>query len=310
MPTTSDDTWKMISMPGRIRAVGLAVAYFLLSVLFAGWSNPRAQVPPRHGARPGNPTQPRAEEIVKKALERAKWDDDQKIDARYTYTQRSTTDELDSKGNVKKHEERLFYVLPIDGKPYSRLIEKDGKPLSEKDTRLEREHERKFRQRLADRKRRKEQGDEDEEDININEELVSKYRFTLSGRETLNGRAAYILSFEPRSGALPIKRRLDRLLNKVAGRVWIDEQDYAISRVDLHLAENVSAWGGLLASVRKFLLHVEQIKVDETAWLPSYVDAYFDGRILIKSLHMKLKQQNSDFRKITPEGGSPAALKR
>jgi hypothetical protein len=283
--------------------VGVAFAYFFLSALLAGWSNLRAQAPP-------SPTQPRADEIVKKALERAKWDDEQKVDTRYTYTQRSTTDELDSKEKVRKHEERLFHVLPIDGGPYSRLIQKDGKPLTEKEARLEQERERKFRQRLADRKRRKERGDEDEEDININEELVSKYRFTLSGRETLNGRAAYVLSFEPRSSDLPVKRRLDRLLNKVAGRAWIDEQDYEISRVDLHLAENVSAWGGLLASVRKFLLRVEQIKLDESTWLPSYVDAYIDGRILIKSFHMKLKQQNGDFRKLSPEGASPASSSR
>src|SRR2546425_8986877 len=40
----------------------------------------------------------------------------------------------------------------------------------------------------------------------------------------------------------------------------------------LHLVENVSAWGGMLASVRKFLFHLERAKVDEAVWLPSFVD--------------------------------------
>jgi len=112
-----------------------------------------------------------------------------------------------------------------------------------------------------------------------------------------------VLSFQPKSADLPVKRKLDRLLNKVSGKVWIDEQDYEISRADLHLAENVSAWGGMLASVRKFLFRLEQTKVDEAVWLPSFVDGYIDGRILIRSLHMRLKQQNSDFRRIETEVG-------
>ena len=182
-------------------------------------------------------------------------------------------------------------------------MQKDGKPLSEKDAKLEQERERKFRQRLAERKRKKERGKKDDDEVDFDEELVSKYRFILAGREPVNGRAAYVLGFEPRSADLPVKRRIDRLLNKLAGRIWIDEQDYAISRVDLHLAENVLAWGGLLASVRKFLLRVEQNKVDEAAWLPRYVDGYIDGRILIRSLHVKVKQENSDFRKVSPDAG-------
>ena len=151
---------------------------------------------------------------------------------------------------------------------------------------------------MAEKKRKRAEGKKGDEEIEFNEELASRYRFDLTGRETVNGRPAFVLSFQPRSNDLPVKRKLDRLLNKVAGRVWIDEQDYEIARVDLHLAENVSAWGGLLASVRRFVLRAEQVKVDDVAWLTSFVDAYVDGRILIKSLHMKLRQQNSGFHKI------------
>ena len=102
-----------------------------------------------------------------------------------------------------------------------------------------------LRQRLAERKRRKERGEKDEDEIDINEELAGKYKFVLTGREPVNGRPAYVLSFEPRSGDLPVQRRMDRLLNKAA------------------------------------------------------------GRILIKSLPVKIQQQNSDFRSIAPEGGRP-----
>ena len=244
---------------------------------------------------------PKLEDILKRTIDRAKWDEEQNFSGKYTFTQRGTLEEFDSKENVKRHEERVHHVFPIDGEPYARLVQKDGKALSEKEQKSEQERERKFRQRLAEKKRKQAQGEKDDADIELNEELVSKYRFDLTGRDAVNARPAFILSFQPRSGDLPIKRKLDRLLNKVAGRVWIDEQDYEIVRVDLHLAENVSAWGGMLASVRKFLLRVDQAKVDDAAWLPSSIDAYIDGRILIKSLHLRLRQQNGEFRRIAPQ---------
>lgn len=285
------------------RRSGAALLGLFLGALLTSPLSLRGQSPAASGAGLGKTVLPAVEEILKKAIERARWEQDQKIGGKYTYTQHSTIEELDSKENVRKHEERVLQVFPIDGKPYARLVQKDGKPLSEKDVKLEQERERRFRQRLAERKRKKEQGKKDDDEVDFDEELVSKYRFILAGREPVNGRAAYVLSFEPRSTDLPVKRRIDRLLNKVAGRLWIDEQDYAVSRVDLHLAENVLAWGGLLASVRKFLLRLEQNKVDEAAWLPSYVDGCIDGRILIRSLHVKVRQQNSDFRKVPPGTG-------
>ena len=63
---------------------------------------------------------PRTEDILKKAIERAKWSEERKFEAKYTYTQRGTFEELDSSDNVKKREERVSQVFPIDGQPYAR----------------------------------------------------------------------------------------------------------------------------------------------------------------------------------------------
>jgi len=295
--------------PSRFSATRAEMAGLCAGLFLAGASSLFPQGPAPSSASPST-SLPRAEEILKRAIERAKWVEEQKFDAKYTYTQRTTIDELDSKENVKRRVERLLQVFPIDGKPYARLIQKDGKPLAEKDAKLEQERERKFREGLAERKRKGDSMKKEEEDIEINDELIRRYRFVLTGRERVNGRPAYVLSFEPRSKDLPVKRRIDRLLNKVAGRLWIDEQDYEVSRADAHLAENVSAWGGLLASVRKFLLRLEQSKVDETAWMLTFADGYLDGRILIRSLHMKFNQKNSGFSRIAPGSSQPATTRK
>lgn len=286
--------------PWRSRASRAVRASFLVSLfllLAAGsTANEKAGLP-----APGD--------ILKKVLERARWAESQNFEAHYAYTSRSTVEHLDSKENVKKREERLLHVFPIEGEPYAQLVQKDGKPLSDKEARNERERERKFRRELAARKQKKDQGKKDGDEVELNEELVSKYRFELLGRENVNGRPAFLLRFEPKNGELPVKRKIDRLMNKLAGRVWVDEQDSEISRADLHLAENVSAWGGLLASVRKFVMRLEQTKVDEAAWMPGLVDGYIEGRLLVKSLHMRISTRNTDFQKLAQPSGPSTSSK-
>lgn len=244
---------------------------------------------------------PSVDAILKKAIARAKWADEQKFEGKYRWTQHSIVEQLDSREQVKKREERLAQVYPVEGEPFARTVQKDGRAPTAKELEKEEENQRKFRKQLAEKRRKQARKKEDGDDVRFDEELIARFRFDLVGREAVNARAAYVLRFEPKSGDLPVRRKMDRLLNKIAGRLWIDEQDYEIARLDAHLAESVSAWGGLLASVRKFVVRFEQAKVDETAWLPHIVDGYIDGRILIKTLHVRVHQENADFHKATPD---------
>src|SRR5215813_531710 len=74
-------------------------------------------------------------EIVRKSVDRdqVNW----KLAKDYTYISKSTVNQRDSKGNIKKTERETHEVLVLFGEPYYKLIEKDGKPLSEKDQRKE-----------------------------------------------------------------------------------------------------------------------------------------------------------------------------
>lgn len=264
------------------------------------------------GVRPNRTLLPEAQEILRKAIGRAKWSEEQKFEGKFVWRRHEITEQYDSKGKVKKREDKIYGVVPIDGVPYSRLLQKDGRQPSEKEIREEQENEKRFRERLAKQRSQVASGKKKREDdeVRFNEELVARYQWEVTGQEEVNGRVAYVLGFQPRSGDLPVKRTLDRLLNRLAGRLWVDAEDFEIARVDLHLAENISAWGGLLASVKKFVLRFEQSKVDQTAWLPSYIDGYLDGRILIRTMRVKVWQRNSDFRPaamatVLPASGKP-----
>src|SRR6266852_3778605 len=57
----------------------------------------------------------------------------------YTYIEREVQKKLDGKGQLKSTEVRTYEVMAIYGEQFERLIEKDDKPLSEKDAAKEEE---------------------------------------------------------------------------------------------------------------------------------------------------------------------------
>ena len=82
--------------------------------------------------------------------------------------------------------------------------------------------------------------------------LVKRFQFTLVGREMLNGRPSLVVDFKPLNDHLPVNQFADNFINKAAGRVWIDEEDYAIAQAQLHLTEQVNVLGGIVGAVWKF----------------------------------------------------------
>ena len=47
------------------------------------------------------------------------------------------------------------------------------------------------------------------------------------------------------------KKRIDSIIQKLSGTMWVDEQAREIVRLEAHFAESVKIGGGLLASVPK-----------------------------------------------------------
>ena len=114
---------------------------------------------------------------------------------------------------------------------------------------------------------------------------------------TVAGQPAWVIAFEPTGGDLPVRRRVDRVLNKIAGKLWINMKDYEISRAEAHLTERVRMVGGLVASINDFALKLEQRPLDATTWVPAHMDLYIDGRIMLTSLHQRIKTIWQEYRR-------------
>jgi hypothetical protein len=82
----------------------------------------------------------------------------------------------------------------------------------------------------------------------------------------INGRPALIVDFKPASDSLPILNIKDRVLNCIAGRAWVDEGDYVLEKVQLHLTQKVSALGGLVGTISKFSLSFDRDRTADGFW--------------------------------------------
>jgi len=270
---------------GRLNA-GLI---FGLVLLLAG-----AQGSPQTAEKTDPPLTP-AKEIIERSIQRADWMREQGLEDRLVCEHLSIKEELDDKKEVKSREEILYQVYPLDGHLYYERIAVDGKPLTEQERRQRKDE---FRKELAapasDPKK-------DDTELKFNDELVSRYKSRVLGVEAVNGRLAYVLAFEPKEGRLPVRRRIDHALNNSRGRIWIDQQDFGVVRVEFELSKAVRLWGGIIGKMGALQGRLEQVRVEEGVWLPQRVDLYMKGRVLFKSFHQQRELTWRDARLVPKE---------
>jgi hypothetical protein len=240
--------------------------------------------------------------------------DDYLLD-QYTFTERQTERQLDGKGKVKKITSALYevYPSPEPGQTYRRLVEKDGKPLSSEElAREDRKQEAKEakawarlgandaqKRAAAERSRRRE--------TEAIEELFRIHDFRIVGRETLDGRAAILVTFSPRPGVEPVTRA-GKVFKKFAGRAWIDEEDRQLARVEAELIDDFSIGFGFIAKLKKGArAELLRRKINHEIWLPAEVRFAGNARLLLfRGLHIDTLSEYSDYKKFTV--GTEAAV--
>lgn len=221
----------------------------------------------------------------------------------YTYLERDVEDKLDGKGKLQSTEAKTYEVLQIYGEQVQRLIEKDDKPLSQKDAAKEEEKIQKLidkrkNESVADRKKREDRKEKDrEEGRKFVTEVADAYNFKLIGSERVGGRDAWVIDGEPRPGFMPQMKQA-KLLSKFHGRVWIDKGDLQLAKMDVECLDTIS-FGLFLARFHKgSRLMLEQTRVNDEVWLPEHVTAKIDVRVaLVKGFNVGIEQTFRDYKK-------------
>ncbi len=115
-------------------------------------------------------------------------------------------------------------------------------------------------------------------DFAVDRDFLQRFQFTLVGREPINGRPALILDLVPATRKPPEHDLKDRIINKTAGRIWVDEAEAVLVQADLHLTEKVNVVGGLVGAIASFTLSFNRTRTADGLWFTPRLHWHLDGR--------------------------------
>lgn len=247
-------------------------------------------------SRPELPPTSDPKEIVRRSIE---------IDHRnlerarnYTCQQREVEKRLGKNGEVKSTEIRTYDVNFYYGEEYSRLIQKDDKPLSAEDQKKEDEKLEKFLAKLRNQseedhekhlaKERKQR----EQERAFLKDMVNAYDFTLVGEEKVSGADAWVIEATPRKDFHPTQPHAD-ILSKIKGKLWIEKKDYNWVKVEAESIDTIS-FGLFLFRIHKGShFSFEQLHVNDEVWLARRF--YVNGGARLALLKNEAVEQEDTF---------------
>ena len=211
----------------------------------------------------------------------------------YTFRQQQRLTFYDKHGKVRRSEERVSNVFFVHGHPIETLTGKNGKALSAGDLKKEQDRATKEAVKYAAQP----YGQRDKDEVSVSR-LLAITRFTNPRRIMEGGRSLIVVDFTGDPHAKTHGRSEDAV-KKVRGTVWIDESAREVKRMHATFDEPMRIGFGLFATVdagSNFAF--EQALIHNEAWLPTSVDALFDGKAaLFVGFHVELSIRFDQYRK-------------
>jgi hypothetical protein len=191
----------------------------------------------------------------------------------YTYDVTEVRDELDRDGGTRRRETRAYEVFHVKGRPVRRLVAKDGRPLEGK----EREKEERRVGELASALRAGKAASE-QPGVRLSR-ILERYDFSAIGREAVDERCALVFDFAARPGDFALER--DGFLRRLAGRLWVDEAESAVARVEVRNTSGLRFALGLAATVSSLSFQARFRRLEEGVWLPRSLAVSAEGKKLL-----------------------------
>ena len=227
----------------------------------------------------------------------------------YSYIQKIISREVDKNGVLQEKSSETYQLSFYKGYRIRRLIEKNGKPLSADDQADEDKKAAKqaaeIEKKIAEKEKDPKSSDSSEEDRKISiAEMLRASRLLNPRRERFRSRDVIVFDFEPNPDFdYKNAKSMLKFFGKIAGVMWIDEQDKQVARIDAHLADSFNIGGGVLAKLKKgSSFTLDQDRINDEIWLPSVADINLSLRVLmVKGIDLNQVVRAYDYRKFTTE---------
>jgi hypothetical protein len=217
-----------------------------------------------------NRSEPPVSQIVSRsvAANTADWN----AQPRYSHRERDLKNKVDANGRVQAGESKSYERFMLEGSPYSRLIEIDGKPLSreqeqQEQIKLNTEAERRAHESPSARRARvaKYEAERAEEHL-LMQQMAEAFQFSLAGEQQIDGVDCYVLDAQPNPAYHPPVEKA-RVLLGMKGRMWIDKEHYHWVKVQAEVI-NAVLFGLFVAKVKPGTRFELEQAPSGNVWLP------------------------------------------
>ena len=239
---------------------------------------------------------PTAGAVLQRMLQRANDVAPAREAFRYAYEKRSLTEDLDDNGRPIKTTRKTYQVTPIQGVPFARLIRINNRELTPEQLKTQDKKEQEFRRKLAGQDP-KAAAAEDEEILNP--KLIERYDFKVEKRDWRDHRPVLLLSFCPKKTNRLEKNVEDKVLDRLAGRLWVDEAEAEVVEVRVGLTEDLSlGWFGMIGSLKQCDVTMERQRLPGDVWVNKSFGISLGGRKVFTSMRYHVLEEFCNFRKL------------
>jgi hypothetical protein len=231
-----------------------------------------------------------ADEIISRMIARSKEQAEHPENKCFVCRRVTVIETLDSDGEVTERKTKEHRVASTNGVETARVVKIDGEEPEVREARKEEHKERENREKYvrpsAAKKRRGPEA--------VDESLIRRFHYTLSGTEVVAGRTNYVLDFRPK----PVSKGgeiADRVLGLLAGRIWVDAEEHELVRVDAHLSKAFDLLGGIAASINRLDFAIERVRLSDGSWVNGTLKSEVRGRKLFSTMHSRMNVEQDGF---------------
>lgn len=243
--------------------------------------------------------EPKPDELVRRAL--ANQHSMNELLSKYSYAKRIVSVSSNAHGKVTAREDRVYNYAPCGTKTCIALVSVNGAPpkpkeLKEHEKAVQKEQEKEAKKSAADRKK------EEDEDLFLNKDFLTVYDFSSPGTELLKGTASVVVEFAPKPETVALAAKSDKILTKLAGRMWIAEVDGKIVATEMHMVKPIKVWGGFAGAIKNMVVQQEYLVDAEGTYLPKKNAMEMELRVLLNTMQLSIVEEYSDFKRAAAGG--------
>jgi hypothetical protein len=275
-------------------------------------------IPPMYGQTAANVDEI-ANSAISKQKDRPMWFHLRTVglEVPFVYRYKATKVKFNGDGSIKNNAWWIQEVVPVNGTRFVADIDASFNPDDKIRSKIEAQHQKEFEERQIKLEKMSE-GDKkksleakkkrEEERRQFWDEFARAFHFKRVDNSDFHGRPTTTATFTPDPAYRPHGVVDTAYFQKIQGKIWVDDAEQEIARIELEFTKDVSGGLGLLGKVYQGTRYsMELAKQYEDRWLPKRAETDLRQRILLFKEHETFTVEFGNYREFSTDVkiGSP-----